>query len=323
MSPGVEGRPGPTGRVIVVGDIVTDILAVQSGPIVSGSDTDALIRLTGGGSAANTAAWLAYSGVRVELVGVVGTDPGGADRLAELARHGVGCAHVRRQSGARTGCVVVLTHEHERSMLCDRGANLLLSESDVECAITTLDDATHLHLSGYTMFDAATRYAAVRALKLATERGMTTSVDAGSAAPLRQLGATTFLELISGTNLLFANLDEARTLLPDSDTPGTGTADDLARHLTRWARNALVKRGAAGAVWAGPRTSAEPIPIVGSPALPVTATDPTGAGDAFAAGVLSAWLLGVEPKKALHAGIHLGAEAVSTVGARPPVPANA
>ena len=46
--------------VLVVGDIVTDILAVHSGPIAIGSDTPAADHAsTGGGSAANTAAWLA------------------------------------------------------------------------------------------------------------------------------------------------------------------------------------------------------------------------------------------------------------------------
>jgi ribokinase len=48
--------------------------------------------------------------------------------------------------------------------------------------------------------------------------------------------------------------------------------------------------------------------------------DVTGAGDAFAAGLLSAWCSGASPEEALRAGNRLGARAVSTPGARP-VPA--
>ncbi len=58
----------PVGRVLVVGDIVTDILAVHSEPLAVDSDTPASISLTGGGSAANTAAWLAATGAAVDLL---------------------------------------------------------------------------------------------------------------------------------------------------------------------------------------------------------------------------------------------------------------
>jgi sugar/nucleoside kinase (ribokinase family) len=47
--------------------------------------------------------------------------------------------------------------------------------------------------------------------------------------------------------------------------------------------------------------------------------DPTGAGDAFAAGLLAAWCSGAGPRAALAAGAALGAEAVARIGARPPV----
>jgi sugar/nucleoside kinase (ribokinase family) len=45
--------------------------------------------------------------------------------------------------------------------------------------------------------------------------------------------------------------------------------------------------------------------------------DSTGAGDAFAAGLLTAWFSGSSPEAALDAGARLGAAAVSRIGARP------
>jgi len=47
--------------------------------------------------------------------------------------------------------------------------------------------------------------------------------------------------------------------------------------------------------------------------------DSTGAGDAFAAGLLAARAAGAEPPEALAAACRLAATAVTTPGARPPL----
>jgi ribokinase len=273
-------------RVVVVGDIVTDVLVVHSGQLATGSDTTASIRVGGGGSAANTATWLAAVGVPVTLVGVVGADGSGGDRLAELEAAGVRCA-VRRAAEAPTGTVVVLSGGGERTMLVDRGANALLTAADVEAEIT---GAEHLHLSGYTLLDPSTRPAGLAALTAAR----TASVDAASAAPLRRVGGPAFLSWTRGSTLLFANADEAAVLGDAVEVP-----------------NLIVKRGADGAVWTGPAGTWR------VPAVTARMVDPTGAGDAFAAGVLAAWLAGAVPTAALAAGADLGAQAVTQIGARP------
>jgi sugar/nucleoside kinase (ribokinase family) len=54
-----------------------------------------------------------------------------------------------------------------------------------------------------------------------------------------------------------------------------------------------------------------------APAERVDVVDTTGAGDAFAAGFLTSWLLHPEPETALAAGNRLAARAVGRVGARP------
>jgi sugar/nucleoside kinase (ribokinase family) len=292
-----------TGRVIVVGDIVTDVLAVYRGALAVGSDTPAQVRLTAGGSAANTAAWLAATGIPVTLVGVVGADPAGAARLGELVAAGVTCA-VRSSGQAATGTVIVLSHGDDRTMLCDRGANTLLSMTDVDDALAGAADAVHLHLSGYPLFDPASRVAGRHALRSAAARGLTTSVDAASAGPLRAVGAAAFRDWVAGIDLLLANLDEAVVL--------AGTADPDALRRAAQVRHAVVKRGAAGAGWASADQA-----IAEVDAERASAVDVTGAGDAFAAGLLGAWLAGADRNTALRAGARLGARAVATPGGRP------
>jgi sugar/nucleoside kinase (ribokinase family) len=202
--------------------------------------------------------------------------------------------------------VVVLSSAAERTMITDRGAALLLDPADVRTAVDDAPGASHLHLSGYPLLHGGSRPGGLAALAAARERGLTTSVDAASAEPLRQLGARAFLDLIGGTDLLLCNADEAAVLA------GTGAAEEQAARLTTVAGTVVVKRGGDGAVWASRDGVLRSVAGVRVPAI-----DPTGAGDAFAAGLLTAWLAGAEPADALAAGAALGAAAVRSVGARP------
>jgi ribokinase len=295
---------GPS-RIVVVGDVITDVLAVLAAPLAAGSDTPATIRSSGGGQAANTAAWLAAQGVAVTLVGAVGDDDAGRARVAELEGCGVGCA-VERHPGCATGTVIVLTADGERTMVSERGANLRLSAEHVDRALAGAPDARHLHLSAYTLLDAASRGAGLRALAAARERGLTTSVDAASAAPLRRVGAAAFLAWVRDVDLLLVNADEAGVLAGGMDPAAQ------ARVLSASARRVVVKRGAAGAVWVDRSAT-----VSVAPARRVAVVDVTGAGDAFAAGLLAAWLDGASPEAALARAGDLGALAVSTIGARP------
>jgi ribokinase len=306
----MAGGRNVVGRFLVVGDIVTDILAVHSETLAVDSDTPARISLTGGGSAANTAAWLASTGAAVELLSVVGADVAGDDRLAELAAVGVGCGQIRRTSAAPTGSVIVLAQGQDRTMLNDRGANHELHPSDVDAALSALPDVAHVHLSGYSLLDHSSRPAGLRALAAAAERGLSTSVDAASAAPLRRVGAGAFLSWVRHADLLFANLDEAQVLAESTMESVAALATALAHAVP----GVVVKLGPGGAVWA----SADG--VISVPAEPAIVVDTTGAGDAFAAGLLAARMAGLDLVAALVAAVRLGAQAVGIVGGRPVSP---
>jgi len=75
--------------VLVVGDLNVDVVVRHEGPLHHGSDTPSTIEMLGGGSAANTACWLASTGRPVRLVAAVGDDALGRAALADLERAGV------------------------------------------------------------------------------------------------------------------------------------------------------------------------------------------------------------------------------------------
>ncbi len=296
-------------RIIVVGDVVTDVVTIVGGALVTGSDTPASITMTGGGAGANTAAWLAALGIEVTLCGVIGDDEAGDIRLAELEVRGVTCS-IRRDPDAPTGSIVVLADHDERTMLTDRGANLRLRADDIDAAFASAPDAVHLHLSGYPLLDEASRPAALHALAAAADRGMTTSVDAASAGPLRQVGGDQFLTWVRATDMLFVNSDEALALVGSADP----APEALVRALAKFCGVAVLKLGAAGAVAYAIGSGG----IESVPATEITPRDATGAGDAFAAGYLAAAVAGASTKDALAVAAEIGAQAVTAIGAPPP-----
>ncbi|MGY1771125.1 carbohydrate kinase family protein [Blastococcus sp. SYSU D00813] len=288
--------------VVVVGDVATDVVAVLSGEPAPGSDRPAAIRSRGGGAGANVAVHLARQGVPVTFAGCVGADPAGAALVAELAAAGVDVA-VRTVAGGVTGTIVSLVEPGgERSMLADRGANLDLAPDDVPSPAA----GGHLHLSGYTLLDPRPRAAGLAALAAAAAGGATTSVDPASTGPLAAHGVDRWLADTAGVTLLLPNADEARLL--------TGCADvtDAARALAARHAAVAVTLGAEGALWCAGDA------LVHRPAPATAVVDTTGAGDAFTAGLLAAWLADgdADPARLLHRGAAVAAEVVRRPGAR-------
>jgi ribokinase len=287
-------------RIVVIGDLMVDVVVRLAAPLAQASDSPARILFRGGGSAANTAAWLAEAGADVALVGRVGDDDRGRLAVEELRAAGVD-TRVAVDPELPTGTCLVLTGPNgERTMAPDAGANDALAEDDLDAEL--LGERGHLHVSGYSLLRTGSRPAARAAIGLASRSGMTVSVDPSSSALL----SADFLENAEGAGLLLPNASEAHAL-----TGHTGP-EAAARALAEGFGEIVVTLGPGGALW----TNGEEVLWAG--AEPVEAVeDSTGAGDAFAAGFLSARASGSSTAEALAAGCRLAARAVRKPGARP------
>jgi ribokinase len=292
----VRGAP----RIVVLGDVMVDVVAHLDGAVAPGSDAPARIAFHRGGSAANVAAWLAAAGIRPALVARVGEDERGRSAGAELRAAGVDArltADPERPTGT---CVVLVAPGGERTMIPDAAAGDRLAPGDLPDEL--LAAGRHLHVAGYALLRGGSRAAASSAIERAQARRMTVSVDPSSAALL----SPAFLDLTQGADLLLPNASEATALTGEPDP------ERAARRLAESVPEVVVKLGERGALWTDGRETRH----VGaaSVAAPI---DTTGAGDAFAAGLLAARLDGALPEEALAAGCRLAAQAVRTPGARP------
>ena len=291
-------------RVLIVGDVIDDIVVTPLGNVTRDSDTTSQIRATPGGSAANQAAWLAASGVSVTFVAQVGA----ADvsrHQAELSAFGVEAVLIADPDAPTGTIVVMLDADGNRTMYTDRGANTQLTAADVPLSL--LDDVDALHVNGYALFSESPRLAVLSLINEARRRGITVTADPSSSAYLEELGASTFLACTRGAAVCLPNLDEGRVL-----SGHTEPHDALASLRVHYPVVAL-KLGSGG-VLVGDGDQVELIAPASS-----SVVDPTGAGDAFCAGFLSAWLGGKSAVDAALAGSLFAARAVSTYGGRPPV----
>jgi sugar/nucleoside kinase (ribokinase family) len=289
--------------IVCLGDVMIDVLARLHEPLAVGSDTPAAVAVQGGGSAANTAAWIVAAGGSAMFFGRVGDDAFGRAACDELTRAGVELAVGVDPARATGACIVLVDETGERTMIPSAGANGGLGEQPLPPDL--LNRGRYLHVSGYAVFDDGARPAALAAIERARSLGRSVSVDAASAAPLRRFGALRFMEQI-GAALLFANSDEAEVLSGESDPLRAAVS------LARRCGEAIVKAGAAGVAWSD---GADAITVSAEPGDLV---DSTGAGDAFAAGVLAARCAGLDHRASLAAGTTLAATAIGQLGARPP-----
>ncbi|MFD7553484.1 carbohydrate kinase family protein [Streptomyces sp. NPDC059835] len=304
---GGAGGAASTGALLIVGDVVTDVVAVHTEALAPATDTAARIRTLPGGAGANAACWAARTGAaEVRLLARVGAD---SARWHEEALRAAGVRpRLVVDPDEPTGTVVALVgKDAERTFLTDSGAALRLCPADWTPSL--LDGAAHLHLSGYLFFADSSRELALVALRAARARGVPVSVDPASAGFLAALGPRRFLDSVAGVDVLLPNEDEARLLAGLPEPAGVARA---AVELSRRVPLVVVTLGAAGALVAERgRITAE------VPAEPAEALDSTGAGDAFTGGFLAARLTGATPADAARAGCRAAARAVARLGGRP------
>ncbi|MFD0413624.1 carbohydrate kinase family protein [Streptomyces sp. NPDC127108] len=295
---------------MVVGDVVTDIVARHRDPLAPGTDTAAAIRTVPGGAGANVACWAAHWGCPdVRFLGRAGADAA-AWHEETLLRASVR-PHIAVDPEAPTGTVICLVDAAgataERTFLTDSGAALRLSPADWTPSL--LDGVTWLHLSGYLFFAESSRAAARAALASARARGVTVSVDPASTGFLLRHGVDRFLADVSGVDVLLPSRDEALLLTGPANAR---EPDAAAAELSRRFPEVVVKLGGDGAL-----AARDGRVRVRAPAVRADARDSTGAGDAFTGAYVASRMAGAGLREAVGEGCGAGARAVSRVGARP------
>ena len=274
MSPRSNRPP----RVLVVGDLMVDVVLAPERELEASTDVPGVVRLRQGGSAANTARWLARLGARTQLVCAVGRDRSGRALVDAVRSDGV-VVRGPRVAGTPSGRIGVLVAPGgERSFVADRGAADRLEAGDLRASWFAGIDL--VHLPAYSLLGASLGPAGRRAVSMARDAGALVTLDLASSGPLLAAGRRAARALVRDVapDLVFATTSEAVALL------GSTAPEDL----LELSPIAVVKRGAKGATIVAREGSHQLRFEVAT--RPIAASDTTGAGDAFDAGFIVGWL---------------------------------
>ena len=267
--------------IVCVGDLIDEIAVRLEEPWRRGSDAAAQISRRRGGSAANVAVAAVAAGGAARFIGAVGHDAT-ADTLEAALVH-AGVEPLLQRHGRTASIVVVVEPDGERTMLPDRAAALSLRDPGA----ASLGGGAWLHAPAYSLLGEPLGETTRRLFAHARDAEIPTSLDASSVGALSAWGQREsrrrFAEL--APTILFANEEECDYLnLIGDPLPGSIL---IAKHGAGIAE----VRSAGGELLA--QRPANPLPA---------GIDSTGAGDAFAGGLLVARARGESWEDALAAG---------------------
>ncbi len=277
-------------------------------------DADTAMKLTAamqggltasGGSVANSCAVAAALGAKVAFLGKVAKDEMGEVFRREIASVGVHYATPPLEAPVPTArCLILVTPDGQRTMNTYLGAGGEFALHDLDETIIAASKVTYLE--GYLFDPPAAQSAFIEAARMARAAGQQTALSLSDAFCVDR-HRDGFRRLIAeGIDILFANEAEICSLYE------VNSFDEAAAKAALDVKLAVLTRSEAGSLIL---QGGEAITV---PAMPVRVVDTTGAGDAYAAGFLTAYTRGEGLEAAGLLGAKAASLAIARIGARPP-----
>lgn len=299
----MASEPAAAPRVVCAGIVVADVfvppLSRLPGPGELVATDDFVIET--GGCAANTAIALARLGVTPAVVAKVGDDLFGDFVAQELAAAGADVSGLGRVPGLGTSkTVIVPVSGEDRRYIHTFGANAALAAADVERALVSPPEI--LSIGGYLVLPALRQAELAGVLAAARRAGVRTVFDVVAPAD-RALTVADVADVLPEVDYFVPNDDEAAALTGESDP-----RRQAERLLELGAGTVVVTMGERGLLAMSPHETIE------LPAPHVELVEPSGAGDAFAAGLICGLLEGWSLRRCLELASVVGASACTRVG---------
>jgi ribokinase len=196
-------------------------------------------------------------------------------------------------------------------MLTSQGADFELHPEEVP--VEVIQQAGHLHVTAWSLFTDPPRQAALKAVQVARDAGITISFDPASFQMIREIGREEFRRMTRGLSLdfVFPNLDEGQALT------GAQNPREILEVLQKLYPEAMIllKLAADGALILDRGSLIE---LQATRDQPV---DATGAGDSFGGAFLGHYLRSKDAQAAGQLAVQVAGWVIGRFGARPPMDA--
>jgi len=258
------------------------------------------VRISPGGSSANTLYGVAALGGNVVFCGKIGRDKYGDIYEKEMVKNRMKVKLARSEK--MTGyAITFITPDSERTFATYLGAASYLEKTDLP--FEDLKQSKILHIEGYQLEDRQLRDVSLQAMQFAKKHNVRISIDLGDPGIVARNKSAIKKIIEEYADVVFANEDEAKALV----------GLEPSKALTCIAKSteiSIVKVGRDGSYIKQGDT------VHKIPAYKAKTIDTTGAGDMFAAGILYGLSWNYHIKACGHIGSYFAAKVVEQIGAR-------
>lgn len=284
-------------KIVCIGAANLDLLGTPGGPLDERRSTPGHIRRAAGGAARNVAENLVRRGLEASLVTVVGRDPAGEFLLEQAQSVGIDTTLAHESTTGRTSTYMAILDESGDTRLAINDMEILaeMRSDHVDRAIALADPGLPLVVDSNLLAATLERIAANPAVG-------PLFVDSVSPAKAPRITA-----ILGNIHTLKTSLDDVRAL---ADAPLRDSRAAAAWLRDRGVKRVFVTRGAHGVSYA----HADAADGTRRPRGKSKVVSTSGAGDAFLAGLVFAYVDGLDFDASLDVAIDWSAETLADAG---------
>ena len=264
------------------------------------------LKMSSGGSAANTIYGASGFGLNTAYCGRVQDDKAGAFFVKEMKEAGIHVDDIRvesSQSKSTGNCLVLVTDDAQRTMCTNLGISSELSVEDLN--LNRLKRSGYLYVEGYLAASETGSQAAQRAIEVAKEYGISVVLTLSDVSMVNFFRSDIEKFCASQIDTIFCNEEEALCWA------GTDRLDIAFKRLKEIGKAIHITIGSRGSLVCGPDETPEEVK-----GFETEAIDTNGAGDMYAAATISMIARGFTHVEAAHFGNYAAAQIVRRYGAR-------
>ncbi len=285
---------------LAIGELLADVISVDYAQDLSEAKTFEIYQ---GGSPANVAANLCFMGKKAALVACIGNDGIGKFLLQQLKQIGLTDKHIQISKGYATSLVLVARSRATPDFTAYRLADCQIKKIDKRVVRST----SIIHTTAFALSLQPARDVIFEALTFADENKVLLSVDWNFSPDIwgEDDGRKAFKKIMKLKPLLKISLDDLSRFV------GIKSIDEYKKYLDKFSCTLICITCGKDGVWFKKQNKdwqfKETLPVA-------EVADTTGAGDAFWAGFITAYIDKLPLKSCVDAGLKIAAEKIQKKG---------